>query len=178
MHPDVMRPAVDSLQEGKSLYELKQYSASLIFFVSSIELFLKATVLKPIVYGLVHHESLAEIIVQHALGQPGFDRYEKLLTTLISTFAELDLKEISRNDSSSKLLNECSELQKLRNKIIHQGAHCEEIDAEKARQVSGGVYELIVFPTLCALNLKVGEKGVIEPARFFNSTNNGSINSI
>jgi len=161
-NPDVMRPAVDALQEGKSLYELNHYSASLVFFMSSIELLLKATVLKPVVYGLVHHEALAEIIVKHVLGPTGFDRYEKLLETLLSTFTVLDLKEISRDDSATKLFNECKELQKVRNKIIHQGNNCTKDDAEKARRVSVAVYELIVLPMIGVLNLQVVEKGVIK----------------
>lgn len=45
-HPDVMRPAVDSLQEGKALRALGKHSAALVFFVTAIELLLKATLLK------------------------------------------------------------------------------------------------------------------------------------
>lgn len=162
-HPDLMRPAVDALQEGKVLREMKHYSAAVVFFVSAIELLLKATLLKPVVYGLVHHEALADVIVQHALGQTGFDRYEGLLANLFSTFAEMDLKEICRDDSSTKLLTECTQLQKLRNNIIHQGASCNEPDAEKAFHVSVAVYELIVRPMLHALKLTVEEKGEIKP---------------
>lgn len=119
--------------------------------------------LKPVVYGLVHHEALADIIVQHALGQAGFDRYEGLLANLILTFTNMNLKEICRKDSPTKLLTECTQLQKLRNQIIHQGAHCNETDAEKAHHISVAVYELIVRPMLYALKLTVEEKGVIKP---------------
>lgn len=163
-NPNIMRPAVEALQEGKELYALKHYSASLVFFMTSIELLLKVTVLKPVVYGLVHHEALADIIVQQVLGQTGFDRYEKLLGALISTFTNLELKKISRDESSDALFKECKDLQAIRSKIIHQGNVCTEHDAEKARKVAVAVFEMIVLPMIGALNLQVVEQGEIKPA--------------
>lgn len=162
-HPDVMRPAIDALQEGKALREMKRYSPAVVFFMTAIELLLKATLLKPVVYGLVHHEALADIIVKNALGQTGFDRYEGLLSNLFSTLAKMDIKEITRNRSTTKLLTECTHLQKLRNNIIHQGVRCTDTEAETAFLVSVAVYELIVVPMLYALGLTVQEKGAIKP---------------
>ena len=165
-NPNIMRPAVEALQEGKELYRLKHYSASLVFFMTSIELLLKVTVLKPVVYGLVHQEALAEIIVQQVLSQTGFDRHEKLLGALLSIFTKLELKKIIRDKSPDALFKECRDLQSIRNKIIHQGISCGECDAEKARKVAVAVYELIVLPMIGALNLKVIERGEIKPTSY------------
>ena len=52
-NPAVMRPAVDILQEVKRLQENGHSSATVVFCATAIELFLKATLLQPIVYGLV-----------------------------------------------------------------------------------------------------------------------------
>ncbi len=163
MHPDVMRPAVDSLQEGKALHTLGKHSAALVFFVSAIELLLKATLLKPVIYGLIHHEGLADVIVRHALGQAGFDRYEGLLADLFTRLANIDLKTVHREGATTKLLEESKELQKLRNNIIHKGETCTDADAEKANIVAVAVYEQIVRPMLYALKLTVAEKGAIKP---------------
>ena len=161
-NPHIMRPAVEALQEGKELYKNKHYSASLVFFMISIELLLKVTVLKPVVYGLVHNEAFADIIVKKVLTQTGFNCYENLLETIISTFTNLELKKISRDGSSVALFKECTSLQKIRNNIIHQGKVCTEDDAEKARKVAVAVYEMIVLPMIGALNLQVVEKGEIK----------------
>lgn len=48
-NPNVMRPAVDAIQHGKKLQKDGYNSAALIFFVSAVEILLKATLLKPIV---------------------------------------------------------------------------------------------------------------------------------
>lgn len=165
-NPRVMRPAVDALQEGKLLYEAKRYSAAVVFFVIAVELLLKATVLKPVVHGLIHNEGLANIVVQHALGQTGFDRYENLLAQLYSELAGIDLKSIGRVGAKEKLLVECTALQRLRNQVIHQGAVCVSDQAKLGQDVSVAVYELIVAPMLFKLGLTVVEEGAIQPREF------------
>lgn len=161
--PLVMRTAVDSLQQGKSLLSDNYFAPSLVSFMSAIELLLKATLLRPVVYGLVHHESLAEIIMKHALGQSGFDRYEDLLSDLFLSLANMDIKNVKRENSNKTLLAECKSLQKIRNDIIHKGETCQQDDAELALSVSVAVFEKIVRPMLYSLGLTVIERGEIVP---------------
>lgn len=160
-HPDVMRPAVDAIQEGNWQQSNQRHSAALIFHVSAVELLLKATLLKPVIYGLVHNEALAEVVVRHTLGQTGFDRYEGLLAELFRTLANVDLNEIKREGQSKKLLEESKILQSARNKVIHQGAGSIAEEAETARLVAVAVFEMIVRPMLYSLGLTVIEKGAI-----------------
>jgi hypothetical protein len=160
-HPRVMRPAIDAIQEGRRLQANDHSSAAVVFFVTAIELLLKATLLKPVVHGLVHSEGLAEVIVQQALGQPGFDRYTKLLAKLFNELVGLDITTVARLGASELLLMECTAQQLLRNKIIHQGAAATSEQAEMARFVSVAVYELVVHPMLAHLGLQVVEHGEI-----------------
>ena len=162
-NPQVMRPAVGAIQEGKQLAQSGHDSAAVVFFVTAIEILLKATLLKPVVHGLVHSEGLANIIVEQALGQPGFDRYTSLLAQLFSELAGMDIRAIKRKEASEKLLAECTTLQKLRNRIIHQGATCEAAQATHALSVSVAIYELVVQPMLFKLGLHVIEHGEIQP---------------
>jgi len=162
-NPSVMRPAVDAMHEGKALQANGHSSAAIVFFVSAIELFLKATLLKPVVYGLVHNDALADIIVTHTLGQAGFERYEKLLANLFSSLAEIDVKAVCRNGVSEPLLVEARKLQKIRNRIIHQGATASASEADQAFSVAVAVYTQIVTEMLVALGLRVGGKGEVTP---------------
>ena len=165
-NPRVMRPAVESLQEGKRLAEARHYAAAVVFFTSAVELFLKTTLLKPVVHGLIHSDGLADIVVQHALGQTGFDRYTDLLARLFAQYASIEIKTISRTEADEPLLVECTALQRLRNQIIHQGATCTEVQASKALLVSVAVYDLIVVPMLFAIGLTVIEEGAIQERQF------------
>lgn len=162
-HPTVMVPAVLAFHEGTTLRNLEKHSAALVFFVTSIEVFLKASLLKPVVYGLVHHEGLADILVELSLGQSGFDRYQGLLRDLFLSLADVDIKTIQRDGAQNNLITECKDLQKIRNDIIHKGARCEFADAEHAQIVCDEVYAKIVCVMLAALGLKVLPKGEIQP---------------
>lgn len=163
--PNVMRPAVEAIQEAKALLAASRYSPALVFSASAFELLLKATLLRPVVYGLVHHDALAEILVQRVVGrQTDIGRYEGLLSRLFDQLAKIDLSAISREGATTTLMEEAKELQSLRDKILHQGAHCPPLEAEKAFLVAVAIYDMIVVPMIGALQLKVGEKGVIKSA--------------
>lgn len=164
-NPMVMRPAVEAIQESKALLAAERHSPALVFAASAFELLLKATLLSPVVYGLVHHDALAELIVQKVVGrQTNIDRYESLLARLFETLADINLATICRSGSTTPLMKEAKELQGLRDRILHLGVRCTRQDANKAFHVAAAIYTEIVCPMIGALNLTVGEKGIIEPA--------------
>ena len=164
-HPNVMRPAVDAIQEAKALLSVNRYSPALVFSASAFELLLKATLLSPVVYGLVHHDALAEIIVQRVVGrQTDITRYEGLLSRLFDSLAKIDLSAISREGATTTLMKEAKEFQNLRNQILHQGAQCSQQEAERAFSVAVAIYDMVVVPMIGALQLKVVAKGAIRTA--------------
>lgn len=160
-HPNVMRPAVEAIQEGNWQLEKKRYSPSLVFYVTAIEILLKATLLRPVLYGLIHNENLAEIMVNHILGQTGVERYENLIAKLFDNLTGIDFKGLSREGTNSNLFVECKKLQKIRNKIIHQGEFCSESEASEGHLISIAVFEKIVRPMLYSIGLTVIERGEI-----------------
>ncbi|WP_431229152.1 hypothetical protein [Burkholderia contaminans] len=162
-HPMVMRPAVDALQEAKRLKANGHHAAAVVFCATTIELFMKATLLQPIVYGLVHNDALADIIVKHALGQTGFERYRKLLSRLFQELAELDIDAVCRDGISVALIDESRRVQVLRNAIVHSGQHCDADAAEHAFDVAVAVFDKIVVDVLWSIGVAVGEKGSIAP---------------
>src|SRR3990172_13107446 len=151
-NPDILAPGIRMYAEAMELEE-KHPSAAYVFATSAIELFLKSALLKPVVYGLVHYESLAEIIVETALGSPGFERYKKLLSGLFSELINLDINKAMSIGSDRYLLQEASEVQAKRNKIIHQGMVIDNNDAKFAINVAYGVMHHIINPMLLGLGL-------------------------
>jgi hypothetical protein len=172
----VMRPAVDAIQEGNRLMAGQHPAAALVFFVTAIELLLKATLLKPVVHGLVLREGLADVVVDQLFGQTGFARYTKLLARLFEDISNVGLATVAREGATKALIVECSELQDVRNRIIHQGATCDSDAAALANVVAVGVFELIVQPMLAELGLTVREKGeiIVSPWKPYVSPTPGS----
>jgi HEPN domain-containing protein len=172
-NPMVMRPAVDALQEAQKLKANGHHTAAVVFCSTAIELFLKATVLQPVVHGLVHSSGLADVIVKYAVGQTGFDRYRDLLSRLFNELASIELPKVARDGTKHALIDECRTVQELRNDIIHKGASCEPDAAEKSIDIVVAVYQKIVCPMLGALGLIVGHKGRIERTPSLSSLRKG-----
>ena len=160
-NPDVMRPAVEAILEGKWQLEHKRYPPALVFHVTAIELLLKATLLRPVLYGLIHNEGLAEIMTNNILGQTSVERYEDLLAQLFDNLANINVKQITREGAKDTIFVECRELQRIRNFIIHRGDFCTETEAEKGKLVSTAVFDKIVRPLLSSIGLTVIENGKI-----------------
>jgi hypothetical protein len=159
-NPDILTPGIQMYIEARELEE-NHPSASYVFATSAIEIFLKASLLKPVVYGLVHNESLAEIIVETALSYSGFERYKKLLSGLFSELIRIDINKVKSIGSDKFLLQEAFEVQAQRNKIIHQGVIVDNDDAKYAIGVAYGVLHNIVNPMLLGIGLWMNKKGTV-----------------
>lgn len=160
-NPGVMLPAVNAIHEGQCLLQGGHNAAALIFFVTAIEVLLKATLLKPVVHGLVYNEGLANVIVEQALGQTGFSRYTGLLAKLFTELLDMDVTAIKIAGAASSLLDECTALQRERNAVVHQGAIITEELAQRGRRVAVAVLDLVVQPMLSQLDLLIVESGEI-----------------
>ena len=159
-NPDILAPGIRMYIEARELQE-NHPSASYVFATSAIELFLKSSLLKPVVYGLVHNASLAEIIVKTALGSSGFERYKKLLSGLFSELIGIDINKIKSIESDKFLLQEASEVQAKRNNIIHQGIMVDNDDAKFAISVAYGVLHNIINPMLLCIGLWMNKNGTV-----------------
>ena len=158
--PGILAPGLRMYVDARKLQE--QYpSASYVFAASAIEIFLKSSLLKPVVYGLVHNEPLAEIIVENALSSTGYKRYIKLLSSLFSELIGLDINKAMNIGSGKYLLQEASEVQTKRNKIIHQGMVVDNDDAEFAVYTAYGVLHHIINPMLLGIGLWMDKEGTV-----------------
>lgn len=161
-NPDVAVNAVRMYKEARSLLEHGHSSACVVFAVTSIEQFLKVALLRPVVFGLIHMESLASLVVDVAMDQNGgLDRYKKLLAGLFKDLASIDVGTIRREGAQRPLLDEVKALQDLRNTVVHRGAQVEEADARDALYVLKAVFSLVFVHLLSALGLQIVTGGHI-----------------
>ncbi len=156
---ELLVPAARTHKSAKSLLAANQYAAALVFAASAIELFLKACLLRPVVAGLVHSESVAVLVVESALSQAGFKRYEKLLAGLFKELTQLEIGQIVRAGASKPLLEEASALQDRRNAVVHRGAEVSEEEAEMAFSVATAVFNEVLAVVLNELGLSIKKGG-------------------
>jgi hypothetical protein len=158
-NPDILAPAKESLMQATSLLASGHFSAALVFAATANELFLKGSLLRPIVFGLVHSPAIAQLVVESAMTQTGFSRYAKLLAGLYRMLTFNELATVTRPSSTLNLLKEASNFQQTRNQILHQGAAVSEMQAREAVDVSKHVFNLILLPVLEELSLTVDDAG-------------------
>ena len=110
-----------------------------------MEVGLKAILLKPIVHGLVHAESVASLITDLTVSHTGMDRYRTLLLHVLQEHGGVDLNTFKRPGSSKTLWEEINEIQKIRNAIMHRAEKASEQNADLALGVASEIVDNI-FP--------------------------------
>lgn len=166
-HFTTMQPALRTLHEATRLLKNDHPSAAMVFAAAAVELLLKYTILQPLIYGLIHNENMANVIVNYTLGQTGFSRYDQLLKDLFQEVAGVDITTVRRRTGAHKtLIEECKELSKQRNKIMHSGDTATREDATNACDVAQAVYWLFVAQMLTALGLYIFDDGVISRSEY------------
>lgn len=160
-HPEVLAPAARMFNESKVLLAKGHSAAALIFAASATELFLKAVLLRPVVYGLVHSEVLAELVVDAALSQTGFKRYVKLLEKLFLELAGIEIKTLIRKPDSKPLLEEAFDLHDLRNAVAHRGEKITQNQAEDAVDIATNIFIQVVAEVLTNLGITVKKGGIV-----------------
>lgn len=158
-NPEVLVPAVRNFNQAKVLLNEQHYAPALVFAASATELFLKGSLLRPVVFGLVHSESLAELVVSAALAQTGFKRYEKLLAGMFLEITSAEITSLIRPNGSKPLLEEASQLQERRNAVVHRGEGASANDAEQAVGVAAAVLDQLLSTVLYYLGLSMEEGG-------------------
>lgn len=141
-HPDLDGPAKSALNEARDLLDVSS-TASLLFSRSATEIAIRDVLLRPVVFGMVHDESTANVISELVLGN---QKFKRLLFSILETNG-VDLKKTTRPNSSVNLWNEMEEIKKLRNRIIHDGIKAKHEDAVVSLELAEIIIEG-VFPHL------------------------------
>lgn len=145
--PTISEKAFRALAEARQLLQTPHYTAAFIHAAIASEVLLKGVILKPILQGFIHSDSIAPLIV--ALAFPsnsiGFERIGGLLAKIFQDVSNLDLMAYRRKDGTKMLWEEISELQKRRNPIMHRAEIATKADAEHAIAVATAIMEEL-FP--------------------------------
>ncbi|WP_244086286.1 hypothetical protein [Desulforhabdus sp. TSK] len=112
------KPAFDALVEARNLMNTS-ITAAFVFSAIAMEVALKESLLKPIVHGLVHAESVASLVTDLVMGHQSMDRYKDLLLRILREHGGVDLLSYKRSDSARNIWEEIKAIQKKRNLIVH-----------------------------------------------------------
>ncbi len=160
-NPRIALPAFAALHEAQSFLATNSRVA-LVFSTTAMEIAFKAVMLRPIVFGLVHTEGLAGFITEVATDGTGMDRFKKLLTGILATYAEVDLDSYKRTNSRATLWQEFTDVQKARNKVIHRGENVPDSMAHIGVAVAATLLTRIFPALLKKLGLTLNQRNEVE----------------
>lgn len=162
-HPDIAVGAVALSREAKTLLSLSS-SAALVLFVTSIEISLKVALLKPVIYGLVHNESVAELVSNLAVKHNGFDPFTALLARLLREYGQIDFESFTIEGHTRTLWEEFTILQNARNGVLHRAELATPELAALAQDVAVMILGNYLDSVLHGLGMKVVKGGRIANA--------------
>jgi hypothetical protein len=139
--PAIAEKPFRALAEARLLLQTPHCTAAFIHAAIASEVMLKGIILKPILQGFVHSDSIAPLIVELAFGSSGLERMQKLLAKIFQDVCKLDLSTHRRNAGGKSLWDEIIEVQKRRNQIMHRADVASKNEAEHAIAVATAVFE-------------------------------------
>ncbi|MFC6327367.1 hypothetical protein [Alloalcanivorax gelatiniphagus] len=142
-NPSIAVNALRFLETSKCLLD-KEPTASLLYSSISTEVILKTVILKPIVSGLVHSESISELVANVLTKQTGVDRFKDLIFKILEEYVEINegAAKYSRAESEMSLWKERELVQKTRNAVAHRAEFCSVADAQRSLAVANEFYSL------------------------------------
>lgn len=162
-HASLALPAFAMYNEALTALSASK-SAALVLCITSIEVGLKVTLLKPVVYGLVHNESVADLVSDLVAKQNGYDRFMPLLARVVSEYGGIDVKALRMDGHPKTIWEEIEILQKKRNTVVHQGKLAVLEDVTLAMQVGGFVLGMFLPSVLNGFGLRLNNENVIVDA--------------
>jgi len=145
--PEVALPAVRALERARHYLPLDDTTA-FIFAGIAAEVGIKSALFKPIVFGLVHSDAAAALMMDMLPLKNNFDQnVTSILVKLLRDYGQVDLHTHKRGGVATTLWQEIASERPLRNGVIHQGKEASHADAELAVNIAAAILEEI-FPTL------------------------------
>ncbi len=142
-HPEVAVGALKFLRKAKEFIDLEPTS-SLLLSSTSCEVILKSVLLKPVVFGLVHTESLADLVADILVKQTGVDRFKELVFKILDHHIDFEngIAHYRRKNSAEALWVERTRIQEVRNRIIHRAEFCSSENARLSFEVAATFFGL------------------------------------
>lgn len=144
---------------AQNLKEKKFLAPSFIYFNICIELIFRDLFIRPIVYGALLDEEIAEIII-NKIFKVRVSRFDKLLIYLVQRFSNLNMtkKKIS---GKRNLWQELKELREIRNGIIHKGNSYHESDISRIESVLAVLLDNVIPKFMDELGLKLNRSNLV-----------------
>ena len=160
-NPLIAEAPFRALNEARQLFAESHYSAAFVFASIAIETGIKTLLLKPIVYGLIHSDSTAQMVADLVVSQAGIDRFRGLLFQILLELVGIDLKTFTRTGCKPTLWEEILNSRTRRNQIVHRADMASEQETEQAISIASCILEVIFPDTIQQIGLHLRDNKIL-----------------
>lgn len=136
-------------------------TAALVLFTAAIEVALKTTVLKPVIYGLVHNESIADLVSDLVVKTNGLDRFKDILSRIMGQYSDVDFDHYKLRGHAKTIWEEIAMVQTARNAVVHRAEPATEDVAALAKEIAAAIIIEFLQGVLGKLGLELQKDGQI-----------------
>jgi len=146
-NPDLAIPAFDVLDEAKRLFALDRFAAAQAFAGGATEVAYDQLLIRPMLYGFVHDEDVAEAISGIPDEVKNVYKFKGFLEGVIAKFAGVTFQSLFPG-SNKTLWKYIQDVKGIRNSILHGGnLNVSPVEAKESIDLASQVIETI-FPAL------------------------------
>jgi len=154
-HPLVAEAAQDALAEAQALRD-NHPRAAVVLAVIAAEVCLRDALLAPILHGSFHTGSSADLVVKLVVARKN-EELTKALFRVLAAQTRIDLQQFTRAGSRKALWKEMRDVQRKRNRIIHQADTALVEEADVAIEVAKAVLHELFGSAVRSLGLHLHE---------------------
>jgi len=160
--PDVAKPAFDLLGQAGELFNMGQYGAAQVFAGAAAELTFGDALLKPMVYGLAHSDTVAPVLAGIIENARSVHKFKALLVAIVSEFSGIDLTANVASLSNRSLWSYVDDVRRQRNAILHGDGlmKVNREDAELALTVASELFHKVLPSVLAKIGLHLHDATV------------------
>ena len=147
-NPTLAEPAFALLKEAQELFDHSHYAAAQVLAGAAAEVTFGDALLKPMLYGCVHNDTLAPVVADIVENARQFYRFKALLVAIVSEFSGISLTSPVQGSRRS-LWDSVDNVRKQRNEVLHGDGLLKVTreDAEEALTLATTLIET-VFPSV------------------------------
>lgn len=160
-NPEISVEPLLNLKEAEKLFEFNHFTASFLHAAISIETGVKIIIFKPILSSLSLDQRATDLLFKDTFRTKSIPQISSFYYQILSDLTKINFKEIKRDRFSKTLWFELQELQKTRNKIIHQGKLVTNEIAEYSISISKFLFEKTIPAILKVYNFKIVDTKIV-----------------
>ncbi|MGA2336744.1 MAG: hypothetical protein ABSG08_15360 [Terriglobales bacterium] len=145
-HSDLAEKSIGKLDEARALLPVSP-NAALVLAMTSLEVGFKSIVVRPIMTGLVHNESLSEFVTEVFVKGAKPDGVLEMVSRVLKEYASIDLQNVIVGSHKKSYWEEMTQWQKVRNAVLHRAETCSKEDAGRVIELADYLW-VVLFPKL------------------------------